>query len=196
MPITIQSPDISALVRRLGAVSRDAPKAFKQALSSIARAAKTETKRAASAEYNVKQARIEQDIRVDTRNADAVVVTGRRRSITFNSYGFKPTRAGLRGSLFKKGKKHTFKSGFVAPGLAGAESGFHKVPFWRVGPKRKMRKGRYVGKLRQPLESLHGPSVADMLKNDKVFTPLHARLILRATNELNRRITKELAQRG
>lgn len=187
----VSGDGIKALALRLARASKDAEKDFRQAVGTMARAAKTETKRASAKVYNVSQTRIEKDVRV-TSDANAVTITGYKRSITFNSYGFVATATGLRGSLFKSGKRHTFKSGFKAPGLAGNVNGFHLVPFWRVGPKRKMRKGRYAGKLRQPLESLHGPSVADMLKNDKVSEPLTTQLLGRAASELRRRISRAI----
>lgn len=81
MPVSVDSPDLKALVRKLGTVSKDAPKAFSQALSSVGRAGKTETKRAASAHYNVAQKRVEEGVSV-RQQQDAVVIRAARKPIT------------------------------------------------------------------------------------------------------------------
>ena len=39
--------------------------------------------------------------------------------------------------------------------------------FWRSGKKRRMSKGRYAGKLRQPIERIAGPNVPkEIVKNE------------------------------
>lgn len=175
--MTVESPDLRALARRLQRVSSDAPKAFKQAISSVARASKTETKRAASAIYNLPQKRVDDGLNVQ-QTTDSVRIVGKRKPVTLRAYGAKQTKKqGIFVTVFRERGRKRISGGFSPLKFKG-------VPFVRAGKKRL------------PIEALYGPSVADMLRNDKVFTPLQERLILRARNELDRRISRELARRG
>lgn len=184
MPVKFDN-GLSVLAKRLAETSRDADKDFRQAVGSMKRAAGTEAKRAASAIYNVNQGRIGQDVRV-TSDTTSATITGKKREITLLSYGFKEGGGGLRGAVLK-GKRSTIKSAFIARGLAGNE-----LPFRREGEKRKMTRGRYVGRTRQPIKVKYGPSVADMLNRDTVQEPLTTQVLGRAANELRRRIARAL----
>ena len=177
VPVTVDSSDLAALARKLSAVSADSPKAFKQAISSVARASKTETKRAASAIYNVPQKRVDEGLNVQ-QTTDSVRIIGKRKPVTLRAYGAKQTKKqGIFVTVFRERGRKRIAGGFSPLKFGG-------VPFVRSGAKRL------------PIEALYGPSVADMLKNDNVFTPLQERLVVRARAELERRITRELARRG
>lgn len=174
MPVSVDSPDLKALVRKLGTVSKDAPKAFSQALSSVARASKTESKRAASAHYNVAQKRVEEGVSVRQQQG-VVVIKAARKPITLRSYGARQTPAGVRVTVIRGGGRKLIRSGF-------SPAKFNGTPFKRLG------RSQY------PIAPLTGPSVADMLNKKEVYEPLGARLIVRAEGELTRRITRELAR--
>lgn len=173
MPVTATSPDLVALVRRLGSASKDAPVAFKQALSSVARAGKTETKRAAVVEYNLSQKRVEEGLTVKQSDG-AVVIRASRKPITVRSYGARQTKKGVVVKVLKSGGRKLIRAGF-------SPAKFNGTPFKRLG------RSQY------PIAPIVGPSVADMLNNAKVSEPLGKRLIVRASDELNRRITRALA---
>jgi hypothetical protein len=174
MPVTVESPDMVALVRKLGTVSKDAPKAFQQTLSTVARASKTEAKRAAVVEYNLSQKRVEDGLVIRQENG-AVVIVGRRKPITIRSYGARQTKKkGVIVKVLKSGGRESIRDGF-------SPVKFNGVPF------------RRLGKSQYPIAPIVGPSVADMLNNAKVYDPLGKRLIVRASDELNRRITRALA---
>lgn len=176
MPVTVNATDVQQLAARLGRIAKDAPTAFRQALLSIGRAAGTEARRAATAVYNIKQSDIAERMRVDA-NQSFVRITGRKKPFTLRAYGARLTRKGVAARVFKGGKRETFRRGFMP-------RKFGDVPFQRLTAKRL------------PIEPLYGPSVADMLNNAKVTTPLQERLLGRARAELDRRITRELRRRG
>ncbi len=174
MPVVVESPDMVALVRRLGSVSKDAPKAFQQTLSTVARASKTETKRAAVVEYNLSQKRVEEGTRISQKDG-AVVIRASRKPITIRSYGARQTKKkGVVVKVLKSGGRKTIRDGF-------SPVKFNGVPF------------RRLGRSQYPIAPIVGPSVADMLNNPKVYDPLGKRLVARASDELNRRITRALA---
>ena len=93
------------------------------------RAAATEAKRAASAVYNIKQARIAEDVSV-TSDKTSVTITGRSgrfqlSHMDLRRQGAKP----LRGQ-FIRGKQVLINTGFIAPALSG-----NLFPFVRTGGK-------------------------------------------------------------
>jgi len=184
MPIVASTKEIEDLGRAFARAAQTTPIEFVRARKSIARAAGTEARRAAAAEYNVSQRRIGQDMTV-SETALGVLVTGQKRTITFVSYGFKPTRKGLAGKIRKKGKRSVWNGSFIAIGLNG-----NRVSFWRHGAPRVMTAGRYEGQRKQPLQALHGPSVSDMMRDTRVAKPMRERIWERARKELSTRLTR------
>jgi hypothetical protein len=180
---------VQKLMRSVLLRSENSQKEFKRARESIRRAAFTESKKQVAQVYNLTQARIAKDLIV--RNTDAgVEVRGNRRTITFISYGWRKSAKGLRGKILKGSAPHVFTGSFNARGLAGDVEGVNSLAFYRHGEKRLMKKGRYKGKIREPIKSLHGPSVADALKDTRVGIPLKARIMARAGKELRRRLLR------
>lgn len=186
--IKADQASLQKLARRLAFASKDAPKAIAQALSDVARASKTEAKKAADV-YNLPSGRILQDLS-SKRDDDSVTITGARgqRGPLLLTYGAKESGSGLAVTVIKANGKKTIKSGFIANGLTGGP-----VSFVREGAKRKMTAGRYVGKNRQPLRALRGPSVANMLENEKVFQVIGERFSVRAVTIFSRRLQRALA---
>lgn len=184
MPAVLSDAALTALANRFVRASLDAPKEFERAKASIVRAAGTEGRRQISAVYSLTQARIGQDLRATATPAGALVV-GQRKPITFTSYGFRQTRKGLRGKILRAGEVQTFEGGFIATGLGGGQ-----IAFYRSGTPRKMTKGRYIGRTRQPIKALHGPSIADALRDTRVSEPLKERIYGRAARELRQRLAR------
>lgn len=172
MPTRIDSTELQALGRRLARVASDAPREISRAVSSIARAGATEAKRSAAAVYALPSGRIADDIRV-SQSADAVEITGRKRPPTLLAYGATRTKRGLSVRVLRGGPRTTLRRAFVVDRL--------RLPFGRVGADRF------------PIRVLYGPSVADMLNNPRVLTPMQERLILRGTSELQRRIARAIS---
>lgn len=191
MPVIVNGSGLAILAKRLAEISRDADKDFKQAIGTLRRAATTEAKRAVSAIYSLTQARVDKGLVVRSK-PDGVEITGRKRPVTFVSYGWRQTPVGLRGKIIRKSKVSEFKSGFIANGLRGEESGNNRVAFFRSGAPRRMKLGRYAGKMRQPLVAIYGPSIADAVNDSRVSVPLTTQLLGRAAQELRRRIKKAL----
>lgn len=171
MPTHIDSSELQALGRRLARVASDAPREISRAVSTIARASGTEARRSAAAVYALPPRRIAEDVIV-SQSLGAVDIRGRKKPPTLLAYGATRTKRGLSVRVLRGGPRTTLRRAFVVDRL--------KVPFERVGPKRF------------PIRALYGPSVADMLNNPRVLTPLQERLILRGTSELQRRITRAL----
>ena len=162
----------------------NAPKEFARARVDLRRAANTESSRQITAIYNLSQQRVKQDLTVRETEA-GVIVSGPKRTISLLSYRFRPSTKGLRGKVLKAGKAVVIPGTFTGTGIGGGT-----VPFYRHGEPRKMTKGRYVGKVRQPLSALHGPSVADQLKDSRVNVPLRDRILARTGEQLRKRLSR------
>lgn len=188
MPIVAPVATLDAEYQRWARVALSAPKVFDQARVSVRRAASTEYKRGISAIYNLPQGRAAQDLSVIGTEA-GFRVRGSKRTISLASYGWRPTRKGLAGRIIKGGRRTVIPRSFIAPAPGGG-----KVPFIREGEPRKMTKGRYAGKVRQPLAALHGPSIADAIKDQRVAGPMQERIWGRTRTELSRRLN-QLARR-
>ena len=89
-------------------------------------------------------------------------------------YARQTKKKGVVVKVLKSGGRKTIRDGF-------SPVKFNGVPF------------RRLGRSQYPIAPIVGPSVADMLNNAKVYDPLGKRLIVRASDELNRRITRALA---
>lgn len=159
-----------AAVREFARLAADSPREIQRAVGTINRAAKTETKRAAVGVYNIKQARVEKDLNVKPGNLK-VTIEGDPRPINMASYnGTRRLNKGLRIQPVRGGKVGVLRKGFIA--------------------KTKGFAAQRVGDKRLPIESVAGPSVADMLLNPKVADPLAEKLLGRAETELTRRLAR------
>jgi len=179
---------VKLLAQKLADAAKDAPLALERALTDIARAGNTEAKRAAKAIYNLPSARIAQDLK-SRKDGGSVIVTGARgqRGPLLLSYGAVQRRAGLVVKVIKANGRKTIKGGFVAAGLSG-----EPVSFLRSGEKRRMRAGRNIGQLKQPLRALRGPSVANMLEKEAVNSVIVDRFVFRANDIFSKRLKKAL----
>jgi len=179
---------VKLLAQKLADAAKDAPLALERALTDIARAGNTEAKRAAAAFYNLPSARIAQDLK-SRKDGGSVIVTGARgeRGPLLLSYGATQNSAGLAVKVIKANGRKTIRGGFIANGLSGGP-----VSFLRAGDKRRMRAGRNVGQLKQPLRALRGPSVANMLQKEAVNSVIVDRFVFRASDIFSKRLKRAL----
>lgn len=176
MKFEVDTRSVEALSRRLRAVAQDSPRAFKQAIQSVSRIAKTEAKRASAGPYNVAQGRVADGLVIRSTD-DSVVIRGSKRPLTLCAFGARQTRAGVVVTVFRQAGRKLIRKGF-------SPAKFNGVPFARSGESR------------YPIRALTGPSVADMLNNESVSKPFGVVLSDRAKAEIDRRISRELARRG
>jgi len=192
VPIVVSTSEIDELGRRFLAASKDIPRDFARLREDIRRAALVEAKRAITKVYNVAPARVDKDLKAKETNL-GVLLVGQKKTISAVSYKFKATARkgvarGVRGRFTIKGPVYADKHAFFAQGLRGNTGDLaegNTQVFWRGGPKRKMTAGRYKGKVREPLHALHGPSVADHLKDTRVSVPLRVAIFDRIKRRYN-----------
>lgn len=146
--------------RNLGLLSSYLPWMQKRAIQTLRRRLPVEARRDIQAEYDIAAGRVRQDLRIRDV-ADGLVLTGYHRGIGLRNFRARQVRVGVTAAPFR-GRRSLRAGAF----FAGLNQGNQQV-VKRVGPKRKMTAGRYIGKMRQPLETQYGPSVSQMLRKGR-----------------------------
>jgi len=194
MPVKVDSPDLAQMLRTLQAASKDAPKAFVLAMKASRSKSKADTAVQCVAIYNLAEKRVTQDLTVKPIEGYTYSIIGRKRKRgpSLISYGATQNATGLAVTVIKSRGAKRIPSGFIRRGIGRGEADGNVLAFIRVGSKRKMKAGRYVGQTRQPIKALYGPSVADMLTNNDVYNPIKARFVTVVSDELAKRISRAL----
>lgn len=78
-------------------------------------------------------------------------------------------RTGVSVLVKKANGRKVVQGGFLALGLNARAGETPEQVFKREGPARRMRKGNYVGRKKQPLIRLTGPSIPTMVQNKDVI---------------------------
>lgn len=118
---------------------------------------------------------------IDAPELKASVSLFKSKRLSLKEYRAKQTRSGVSYTGYKGAKRKTLPSAFMGPKLGGHV-------FTRQGRKQVMSKGRYAGKMRQPIVKRFGPSPFDTTQKHEIPVKLvqlgKARLLL----ELNKRV--------
>lgn len=134
----------------LQATDKQVRQALRSTLGKMARWMRTQSARGLSKELDLKQKAIRKRLksfRVKTKGNQAeVTVWYGLDPFDYMDLGPRQTQAGISAG------RRRIQGGFIAPALGGTR----KV-FKREGTKREMGKGRYKGKLRQPIEKQEVP---------------------------------------
>ena len=151
-----------AVSRNLSILSATLGKFEARALGTAQRRLGPEARRDIQREYNIKAARVTKDLRVSQPFVGTLRITGFFRGIGLINFGARATSKGVTVAIRKgKGARSIKKGAFMAP-LLGGEDNRHVAQ--RFGDKRPMKKGSYIGQIKQPLRVMYGPTVAQMLR--------------------------------
>lgn len=183
--LSIDTSGLARLERRLRDAGARGEREFAQGMASVRRATGTEAKRAIVVVYNLSQRRVAEDLFIAAKGALGFAITGRRKPISFGSYGARASGRGVRVSV-TRGKTTVIAPGFAAPAPGGNQL------FWKRSGEapRVMTQGAYRGREREPIQPLFGPSVADHLANDAVRARLERFFVSKLTAEIQRRLAR------
>jgi hypothetical protein len=105
-----------------------------------------------------------------TQGHPTATIKVKSRPINLIYFYAKKTATGIVAKLAGQAKQ--FPHDFISPGLSG-----NRLVFERFGAKRKMTKGRYTGKMRQPLQAVPGMSAQELyVKTPGVAQEVYAEL--------------------
>jgi hypothetical protein len=89
------------------------------------------------------------------------------KRIPLRDFGARQKKSGVSYKISTKGEKGFAEGAFQGPRPGAIKASWKGRVFKRKGPKVKMSKGRYAGKMRQPIVQLFGPSPWGVfVKND------------------------------
>lgn len=142
--------------RNLAALRSQLPWIQKRAIQTLTRRLPVQARRDIQGEYNIRAGRVTKDLSVGVTR-ERVRLIGHWRGIGLNQYGARQTRRGVTASIFR-GQRRLYAGSFMARLLGGNLQAVE-----RSGEPRVMKAGRYKGKRRQPIATLYGPTVAQML---------------------------------
>lgn len=160
MPLRVDSRGAYSAGKRFKSMASRMDKAEALARSDLQRRLVPEFVRDAQTTHNIKAARVRESSGARI-NRTAVELTGYDRTTGLLQFGAKASRkSGVTVTITKATGPTRFRHAFAATGLSG-----NKQIFERRGPVRVMTQGNYKGQRKQPLASLYGPSVAQILRD-------------------------------
>jgi len=168
LSVNFELQNALAVSRNLGILRDSLPGIQRTAIKTLRRRIFTEARRDIQREYNIGAARIAKDLR--TRDTPAgVTVTGYFRGIGLRNFSARSLAQSGRGvsySIFR-GKRERIQEAFFVGLFRGSAPGANAHVATRGAPKRIMTAGRYKGKMRAPLVTEYGPTVAQMLRKGR-----------------------------
>lgn len=147
--------------RNLGILANRLPMFQQRAIGTLQRKLPVEARRDIQREYSLSARRISKDLGVRVRGPE-FTLTGYFRGIGLRNFQARQTAAGVTSAVFLGQVRSLRRSAFLATLLP---SNPHVAK--RIGEKRKMRKGNYIGEMRQHLQTQYGPTVAQMLRKGR-----------------------------
>ena len=107
-------------------------------------------------------------------------------------FGAKQNSGGVNYRMSKKGKSTFIAGAFMGPRPGVLAPSLNGGVFIRRGEKRKMTKGRYQGKVKQPIVKLRGASVAGVFVKNKMDEPTTAFIKTQLDKEMARAIRENV----
>ena len=148
--------------RRFKSTAQKLAQAEELAAATLARRIVPEFVRDALETHNIKAARVRESSGV-RRDGNVVTLTGYHRGTGLLQFGAKASRAtGVTVTVTHARGPAVLRHAFIALGLSDNKHVFERD---LSRPKRVMQKGNYKGERRQPIKSIYGPSVAQILRN-------------------------------
>ena len=173
------------------------PKLFDKALAGgvryAARAATPAIGKAASSRYGIRSGAAKDDVgrpRFYDGGQSATISISRKPRTAAQFGGRLLGRGGYSWALFK-GQRQVQRLGFIGTTPEGATVPFIRLP----GPKVRMTKGRYAGKMRQRIDVIRGVSTGSMFLGDSRFGDVMKKEVeARMSEQFLRGVDRELGR--
>jgi hypothetical protein len=193
LTIKIDTSQIQRLQQLLHKLGDQAPTAIRRAVNWTGERAHTRVLRALQEQTGAKQKSIRKYLFKRPALPGRTIVyriIARAPAISLKEFDPRQQRSGVKASPWRR--RHLFPHTFISSAM-----GDHV--FVRHGAKRIMSKGRYAGKMRQPLHKLWGPSLANELvrnQSKQVFIDSTQRVLPRRLEHELGAILKGYAPKG
>lgn len=136
---------------------------MKQAIARASRRAATHGKKLISDEVRqrvaIKAGTVKKQVKsYKGENTGQVLKLKKSGRVSLREFGARQTARGVSYRIGKSGKRGFIASAFQGPKPGMMFTKYEGTVFKRIGAKKKMTKGSYIGKLRQPITKIWGPS--------------------------------------
>lgn len=177
MRLTIDARSSAAILKLLDGMEKDVRKQVRIAVNKAGQRMESKMAKMVREEINVTAKAVKKVITrprlADENNLFTTIEVGKDKRIPLKEFGARQSKKGVTYKISKRGGKKTLLGGFIVRSLGGHV-------FVRVGEKVEASKGRYKGKMRQPIVKKYGPSVwgyfANRAVKDKVQSDANAEL--------------------
>jgi hypothetical protein len=163
--ITANAQAIKELAKTLENNAKLLKRDINTALNATARHLKGQWAKELGKEVALPQRVIKQTIRQELArtggDASAAVVQKKSKRLPLKEFKPRQIAAGVSYIVYKKVKRRTLAGAFMGPKPGLKAIKLHGHVWSRQGAKRVMTKGRYAGKMRQPIVKRFGPSPFD-----------------------------------
>lgn len=185
MRVTIDPGQIAAMKAAIENTGRNLRKELAVACNATAAKgksliAKQIGKELATPQKNIR-ATISQTRKAKDTDISATLEVRKDRRISLKEFGARQTKAGVSYKISKTRGRKSIKSAFVVNSLGGHV-------FVREGAKVKASKGRYAGKMRQPIYKKYGPSSWGVFVVGKKQGPSVTEIEAELKKQIDRRI--------
>ena len=183
--VRFESAQATRLLRALS--RKGVHNATVRALNKAANQTKTEASKSIRARLALKARVVNKQLKVikAARKAEAAVVaTG--AAIPLRDYDARQTDLGVTFRI-NRSRRSLLKGAFIVQSIG-------RHVFTRSGPKRKMKRGRYVGQKKQPIIKRVGPSLPSTFLRDKVIRAMHSKVASIYPRLIGHEVEREIAK--
>lgn len=176
--------DVSSLVdleKLLRTAGKQTPHGIRRAVNAVGKTARTIVTRKLAKQAGLKYRAVARVLTTKTATIGDLSfrIIARGAHISLKEFGARPTKKGV--SAAPWGKRRVFLHSFILPSVGGHV-------FVRAGTRRVMVKGRYAGKVRQPLHKMYGPALPNELVKAETAAAFLAQVRAKLPAEVGRQI--------
>ncbi len=176
--------DVSSLVsveKLFRQVGNQAPHAIRRAVNRVGDKARTLVTRTLAKQTGAKYGAVRKALSIKRANYSSLAyrIMARGAHLSLKEFGPRQTRKVV--SAAPWGKRRVFPHAFISTTLGGHV-------FVRAGTRHVMARGRYAGKLRQPLHKMYGPALPNELTKAETAAAFLAQVRAQLAPEVARQI--------
>lgn len=160
--VTISRSQINAVKSALGGLGKGVQREIATAVNATAKKTVSQMAKTITSEIKVTQKKVKESLKAKNKankhNPKSTVTLSKTDRISLKEFGARHTKAGVTYLVNRKSGRQTIAGAFMGPKPGAMAIKLRGHAFIRQGAARKMKKGTYVGQVRQPIHKLWGAS--------------------------------------
>jgi hypothetical protein len=190
--IEINRAQLQRLTDAVNASGKKLSKEIAGAINQVSRKTKLEMGREIRKQVAIPKDEVEKPLKIKTQatgeSLSAIVSLKETPRLGLRHFGAKQDKRGVSYKISKTGGRGRIDGAFMGPKPGVIRINWRGNVFVRVGPARKMTKGRYQGKMRQPIQQRFGVSAYGTYKKNDMAGPQLKAIEDELSKQLDRRI--------